>query len=40
VFCTFANTTFNFATSLYYVEVTITRSTGTGTPQLSTLRIR
>jgi hypothetical protein len=40
VFCSFVNTTFNFATSLYYVEVTITRSTGTGTPQLSTLRIR
>ena len=37
--CTFASTTFNFASSLYYVEVAITRAVGTGNPQLSTLRI-
>jgi hypothetical protein len=40
VSCSFANTTFNFATFLYYVEVSISRTTGTGTPQLATLRIR
>ena len=38
--CTFANTTFNFLNNLYYVEVTITRTSGAGTPLLSTLRIR
>lgn len=37
--CTFASTTFNFASFLYYVEVNITRAVGTGNPQLSTLRI-
>ena len=37
--CTFPSTTFNFASSLYYVEVQITRAVGTGNPQLSTLRI-
>jgi hypothetical protein len=40
VTCTFANTTFNFANFLYYVEVSITRGVGTGNPQLATLRIR
>jgi hypothetical protein len=41
VSCTFpSGTVINFGANLYYVEVTITRSTGTGTPQLSTLRIR
>lgn len=40
VSCTFPSTTFNFATSLYYVEVSISRTTGTGTPELATLRIR
>jgi len=38
--CTFPAGTINFGANLYYVEVTITRSTGTGSPQLSTLRIR
>jgi hypothetical protein len=37
--CTFANTTFNFQTGLYYVEVTITRNSSAGVPLLSTLRI-
>lgn len=37
--CTFSNTTFNFGNFLYYVEVSITRTTGTGTPQHATLRI-
>ena len=38
--CTFAAGTINFGANLYYVEVTISRTTGTGNPQLSTLRIR
>ncbi len=38
--CSFANITFNFASFLYYVEVSITRGIGTGNPQLATLRIR
>lgn len=37
--CSFAAGAVNFGNTLYYVEVTITRSTGTGNPQLSTLRI-
>jgi hypothetical protein len=37
--CSFAAGTINFGANLYYVEVSITRSTGTGNPQLSTLRI-
>jgi hypothetical protein len=37
--CVFPNTTFNFTNFLYYVEVSITRTVGTGSPQLSTLRI-
>jgi hypothetical protein len=36
--CSFASNTFNFASFLYYVEVSITR-TDTASPQLSTLRI-
>lgn len=38
--CTFPSNSFNFATNLYYVEVTIDRITGTGSPELTTLRIR
>jgi len=37
--CSFAAGTINFGANLYYVEVSITRSSGTGNPQLSTLRI-
>jgi hypothetical protein len=40
VSCQFPNNSFNFANFLYYVEVSISRTTTTGTPQLSTLRIR
>jgi hypothetical protein len=42
VSCTFpSGTVVNFGGgSVYYVEATITRTTGTGNPQLSTLRIR
>jgi hypothetical protein len=40
VTCTFAAGAVNFGANLYYVEVTITRGSGTGNPQLSTLRIR
>ncbi len=40
VSCPFPSNTFNFANFLYYVEVSISRSATTSTPQLSTLRIR
>jgi hypothetical protein len=41
VTCTFpSGTVINFGANLYYVEAVITRIAGTGTPQLSTLRIR
>ncbi|HKI02791.1 MAG TPA: hypothetical protein VKK31_12510 [Thermoanaerobaculia bacterium] len=38
--CTFSGNTFNFATFLYYVEVSISRTATTSSPQLSSLRIR
>ena len=37
--CTFPNTTFNFATNLYYVIVTLSRTSSTATTQANTLRI-
>lgn len=37
--CNFSSTSFNFATSLYYVEVDVVRSVGTSTPQVNTLRV-
>lgn len=38
--CSFTSNTFDFSQDLYYVEVSITRSVGTGSPVLTTLRIR
>jgi len=37
--CTFANTTFNFSTYLYYVRVVLDRNTPFETPMAHTLRI-
>ena len=37
--CTFAGA-FNFATNLYYVQVTLSRQTSGSAPHLYTLRIR
>jgi hypothetical protein len=38
--CTFTSNTFDFSQDLYYAEVSITRSVGTGNPVLTTLRIQ
>jgi hypothetical protein len=37
--CTFPNTTFNFSTNLYYVIVTLSRTSSGATTQANTLRI-
>ncbi len=37
--CTFANTTFNFGTKLYYVQVTLNRTSTFNSPVLFTLRL-
>ena len=37
--CTFPNTTFNFSANLYYVIVTLSRTSSTPTTQANTLRI-
>lgn len=37
--CTFPNTTFNFSTNLYYVIVTLSRTSSSATTQANTLRI-
>ena len=37
--CTFASTTFNFATKLYFVQVTLNRTSTASSPVLYTLRL-